>query len=73
MADETFTYMVKLTTNGPWVGCESEEEFSLEDFGYSDEEWDALTDSQREDLLDEWARDNFWSMGYEYNGEVTSG
>lgn len=73
MSDGTYTYVVKLTTNGPWVGCESEDEFPLGEYGYSDEEWDALADSQREDLLDKWAEDNFWNTGYEYNGEVTSG
>lgn len=64
------TYKLELFASGPYVGCESTELVDLSDYGYSDEEWDELTEGKRNDLLDEWGQDYFWNEGYEYNASV---
>lgn len=73
MADHNHTYEVTLYHSSPWVGASGEDAQPLSDFGMSDEYWDSLTDGEREDHLEEWAKDNFWNSGYEYHGEVTKG
>lgn len=64
------TYRVKLWHSGPWVGAEGEDSHPLSDFGYTDKEWDALSEDVQERLLDEWAEGEFWNAGYEYGGEI---
>lgn len=64
------TYTVILTTSTMWVGAGSEDEIPLSDFGYTDEEWDSLEEGERMALINDWAEDNFWNMGYEFHGEV---
>lgn len=64
------TYRLELFASGPYVGCESTELVNLSDYGFSDEEWDKLTDRQREDLLDEWGQEFFWNEGYEFSARV---
>lgn len=71
MAEEqTYTYTLVLSTETPYVGTGTKDEVALGDYGYSDQEWDALTERQRNACLDEWAEDNFWNEGYGYSGEV---
>lgn len=70
---ETYTYRVVLRHSGPWVGCESEDEYDLSEFNYSDQEWDDLEDIHKHALLEDWAEQEFWNAGYEYHGEVKSG
>lgn len=65
------TYTVVLSTTGPWVGCESEDEYPLSEFGFTDEDWDELSENEQRRLLNEWAEDNFWNRGYEYHGGVS--
>jgi len=67
------TYEVKLYAGGPFVGCNSEELIPLSEYGYSDEEWDALDPFERGKLLEEWGQDFFWNEGYEYNAKVECG
>lgn len=67
------TYRLTLRASGPYFGCESSEELNLAEYGYTDEGWDALTDRERNSLLEEWGEEFFWNEGYEYNAEVTSG
>lgn len=67
------TYRLELFASGPYVGCESTELVDLANYGYTDEEWDALTDRERENLLDEWGQEFFWNEGYEFNAEVKRG
>lgn len=64
------TYKVTLRHSGPWLGCEGEETYDLAEFGYTDEEWDALNERHRESLIEEFAEQEFWNAGYEYSGEV---
>ena len=38
------TYTITVRNSGPWVGCENEETYSLEEMGYTDAEqefWNA--------------------------------
>ena len=67
------TYTIKLYAGGPFVGCNSGETVSLAEYGYSDEEWDALTEREKGKLLNEWGEEFFWNEGYEYNAEVQRG
>lgn len=64
------TYKLELFATGPYVGCQSTELVDLSDYGYTDEQWDALTDREQEDLLSEWGEEFFWNEGYEYNAKV---
>ena len=73
MAEETNTYVLVLSTRAPWVGCQSVDKVPLSEYNYSDQQWDALTDGQQEDLIEEWSEDNFWNIGYEHYGEVDRG
>lgn len=67
------TYKLELFASGPYVGCESTELVDLKDYGYTDEEWDALTGREKGNLLNEWGEEFFWNEGYEYNAEVKRG
>lgn len=64
------TYKLELRASGPYVGCESTELVDLSGYGYTDEEWDRLTNAERYKLLAEWGEEYFWNEGYEYNAEV---
>lgn len=67
------TYKLELYASGPYVGCESTEVVDLSDCGYTDEEWDDLSEGERENLLSEWGEEFFWNEGYDYNAEVKHG
>lgn len=67
------TYKLELFASGPYVGCQTTETVDLSDYGFSDEEWDELTEREREDLLNEWGEQFFWNEGYEYNAKVERG
>ena len=64
------TYRLELFASGPFVGCESTEVVDLAGYGYTDEQWDELTERKREDLLFEWGQDFFWNEGYDFNAKV---
>ena len=64
------TYKLELFASAPFAGCESTEVVDLSEYGYTDEEWDALTSRRQGDLLHEWGEEYFWNEGYEYNAEV---
>lgn len=65
------TYKVTLYTNTPYVGTDNQDTYDISEFGYTDEEWDALTERERENLVDEWAENEFWNQGFGYHGEVS--
>jgi hypothetical protein len=67
------TYRLELHASGPYAGCESNEVVKLSEWGYSDEEWDELTEGEKGKVLEEWGSDYFWNQGYEYNAEVKRG
>lgn len=64
------TYKVELFATAPYVGCESTELIDLSEYGYTDEEWDALSEGEQGELLEDWGQDFFWNEGYEFNAEV---
>lgn len=64
------SYTITLRHSGPWVGCEGEETYELSEFGYSNEEWDALSEAERENFIYEVSEREFWNAGYEHSGEV---
>lgn len=64
------TYRLKLFAGGPFVGCETTERVDLKDYGFTDEEWDALSERDKDRLLNEWSEEFFWNEGYEYNAKV---
>ena len=65
------TYRLELYAAGPYVNCRSEEKVSLSDWGFTDEEWDAMPEHLQSKLLEEWGQEYFWNEGYEYNATVT--
>ena len=67
------TYKLELWASGPYVGCKSIELVDLGEYGYTDEEWDALPEGVRQKNLDEWGEQFFWDEGYEYGAEVKRG
>lgn len=71
--DVSNTYTVTLRNSAPWAGCENEDTYTLAEMGYSDEEWDVLSSSEQEKLVEEFAEQEFWNAGYEYSGEVNRG
>ena len=67
------TYKLELWASGPYVGCESTDLVDLSVYGYTDEEWDALPQPEREKCLNRWGDEFFWGEGYEYGAEVKRG
>lgn len=67
------TYRVELFASGPYVGCKSTELVDLSDYGFSDEDWDALPEAAKDAFLNEWGEEFFWNEGYEYNAKVERG
>ena len=51
--------MKKLTLyySSRWVGCEAKETIPLSEYGISDEEWDAMSEKEKEKLLEQWAQE----------------
>lgn len=54
------TYRVELGVSTNRVGSEVEEDLPLSTFGYSDEEWDALSEIRRDELISEWVEEYTW-------------
>lgn len=52
--EETYTYTVTFNVATMYIRSEVSETFPLEEYGYSDQEWDALTERERDRELDEW-------------------
>jgi hypothetical protein len=68
--EQTHTYKVRLIASfGYLVLARHEDEVPLEEFGYSDQEWDELTTIEQEDLLNEWS-EQFANERVEYWGEI---
>lgn len=71
--EQTYTYTLILGCESPYAGGDTDDTLSLGDYGYSDQEWDELTERQQERYLDEWSEGNFWNNGYGYHGKVERG
>lgn len=67
------TYRLELYASGPFAGCESTETVSLSEYGFTDEEWDEVSEFEKGKLLDEWGSEYFWNEGYEFNAQVQRG
>lgn len=70
---ETYTYKLTLGYETPYVGCDDKNTVQLKEYGYSDQEWDGLNGYDQDDLLDEWATENFRNSGFGAWGEVNRG
>lgn len=57
---DTYTYTLTMSVSTQYIGSEVEETLGLSDWGYSDQEWDALSESEQEDHLDRWADEYVW-------------
>ncbi len=64
------TYKVKLFATSPFIGTDVRETVDLEVYGYTNEQWDALTDVERYSILDEWAMDFAVNNGFEFSADV---
>lgn len=59
--EETYTYRVKLGVSTKYIGSEDEDEMPLEEYGYSDQEWDELSDREKDKLITEWIEEYVWN------------
>ncbi len=67
--EETYTYTIKFGVATRYISSEVTEEQSLEDYGYSDQEWDELEQYEQDRLVDEWTTEFVWE-NIESWGEV---
>lgn len=69
--EETYTYRIRFGVATMYINSEVTETLPLEDFGYSDQEWDELDRYTKDKLLAEWEHE--WALqNIEYWGEVLS-
>ena len=54
------TYRVELGVSTNKVGSDTEDDFPLSDLGYSDEEWDALSAQEKDELIASWTEEFVW-------------
>lgn len=54
------TYELELGVSTNKVGSDSKETVPLINYGYSDEEWDALTSQDQSKLVGEWVEEFVW-------------
>lgn len=52
----------KFWFSSKWVSCKDEEELTLEDLGLEQEDWDSMTEEERESFLNQEAID--WAANY---------
>ncbi len=52
--EETYTYQITFHVATKYINSDASETFDLEEYGYSDQEWDALTQYEQDRELDEW-------------------
>lgn len=68
--EETYTYEVTFSVCTRYVNSEVRSTEKLEEYGFSDQEWDAMTLEERDNYIDEWSHE--WAMQeIEYWGEVS--
>lgn len=70
MAENTYT--LTLGTNTPFVNTDEEDTVPLVDFGYTDEEWDDLTEEAKDRLIDQWSAE-YLHERYSGWGKVNKG
>ena len=71
--EETYTYEVTLSVATRYIGSEVTETIKLGDLGLSDQEWDEMTDYQRDDVIYEYLNDWVWQeidTGWEINKDA---
>lgn len=59
--EETYTYLVKFGVATHFINSDVEEEDTLENYGYSDQEWDELSERVQEQLISEWTEEFVWN------------
>lgn len=67
--EETYTYTIKFGVATKYISSEVVEEQPLEDYGYSDQEWDELDQYDKDRMVDEWTTEYVWE-NIESWGEV---
>lgn len=58
---ETYTYLIKFGVATHFINSDVEEEDTLENYGYSDQEWDELSEREQEQLISEWTEEFVWN------------
>ncbi len=71
--EETYTYTVKLGVATRYIGSDVTEEQPLEEFGYSDQEWDELDEREKDKLITEWTEEFVWENVESWGDVVTDG
>lgn len=59
--EETYTYMLKMGVATHYINSDVTEEVKLEEYGYSDQEWDELDGRDQDRLINEWVEEFVWN------------
>lgn len=73
--EETYTYEITLGVSTRYIGSDVEETVPLKDYGYSDQEWDDLSPTSKDQILNDlieqylWENTEYWGRVENANGE----
>ena len=69
--EETYTYRVKFGVATRYIGSDVTAEDSLEEYGYSDQDWDELSEREKNSLLMEWEQEFVWNNVESWGDVIT--
>jgi hypothetical protein len=58
--EETYTYTLKFGVSTKYIGSDVTDTQKLEDYGYSDQDWDELGPETQDRLVDAWTTEYVW-------------
>ena len=56
--------ILRLHAIGPWAGCNNIDDVDLP------EDWETMSNKERDEYIETEAERNFWNQGFEWYGEV---
>jgi len=68
--EETYTYTVTFNVATRYINSDVSETYPLEDYGFSDQEWDAMSRIEQDRELDEWLNE-WYPQQIEVWGDVS--
>lgn len=67
------SYTITVGWEGNVVGSDGEQSYTLDELGYTNEEWDALDVKVQDRIVEEIAETEFWNQGFGWYGRVDRG
>jgi len=67
--EDPYTYTVTFYVDTCYINSEVKETFDLEEYGYSNQEWDALSQIEKDREFDEWMNE-WYPQQIEAGGDV---